>query len=338
MRVGVVGPLSADSLATNILHCLQDLDVTPIPLYSQGPINQGKLTKYSLEALRRLGAEGELFTQRPIAKRALEAECDVVINTLQALMPEVIQPMKDAGIKVAVWYPDHVANLGRLSIVSSDYDAVFLKDPLLVQRFTKVYGMPAHYLPEACNPTWHHPVGDPLQDAHIAVVGNIYATRARLLVRLAADGVPLRLYGGNDGHFLVRAGDAFPRWFDPGTLKALHAGGPVFRMDKSKVFRQARGVLNNLHPAEMASVNCRLFEATAAGGAVLCERRDSLAELFSEGSEVLGFSSYAELLDHCRTLIEDPVLGTEIGDTASRRALRDHTYQMRLRELLTILV
>lgn len=32
------------------------------------------------------------------------------------------------------------------------------------------------------------------------------------------------------------------------------------------MFREAAGVLNNLHPAEMNSVNARLFEATAAGG------------------------------------------------------------------------
>lgn len=337
MRVGVIGPLTADSLATNILHCLADLEVTPVPLHSQGPKEPGRITRYSMEALRRIGAEGELFTQRPIGRRAVAERCDVVINTLQALMPEVVGTMKAAGIKVGIWFPDNVGNVGRMSIVASDYDAIFLKDPLFVDRLEKVYGMPAHYMPEACNPTWHHPEGDPTAEPYIVSVGNIYPTRARLLARLASDGVPLKLFGGNDGHSLGLAGGAFPRWFDPGVLADHHTGGPVFRMDKSRVFRQARGVLNNLHPAEMDSVNCRLFEATAAGAAVLCERRESLRDLFVEGSEVLAFDCYEGLLTHCRTLVDQPEYGVEIGDAASERSLADHTYQVRLKEMLKIL-
>ncbi len=61
---------------------------------------------------------------------------------------------------------------------------------------------------------------------------------------------------------------------------SCYAGHPVFGHDKARVFREAAAVLNNLHPAEMRGVNARLFEATASGAAVLCERRPVLDELF----------------------------------------------------------
>jgi spore maturation protein CgeB len=51
-------------------------------------------------------------------------------------------------------------------------------------------------------------------------------------------------------------------------------------------------VLDNLHPAEMHGLNCRLFEATAAGRAVLCESRPARAELFDTDREVLAFASF----------------------------------------------
>jgi spore maturation protein CgeB len=93
-------------------------------------------------------------------------------------------------------------------------------------------------------------------------------------------------------------------------------------------------VLNNLHPAEMNSVNARLFEATAAGGAVLCEHRDVLQDLFRVDEEVLAFSTFDELVDHCRLLLNDSGLTRTIGDAATQRAHAEHTYEIRLTAIL----
>jgi spore maturation protein CgeB len=115
----------------------------------------------------------------------------------------------------------------------------------------------------------------------------------------------------------------------------LYAKRSVFRQEKARTFRQATAVLNNLHPSEMASVNCRLFEATGSGAAVLTEYRDALPDLFDMGSEVLAFSRFDELMKHWNALVDDPELGTRIGDAAAKRALADHTYQHRLKVILT---
>jgi spore maturation protein CgeB len=93
-------------------------------------------------------------------------------------------------------------------------------------------------------------------------------------------------------------------------------------------------VLNNLHPAELHGVNNRLFEATGAGGAVLCEQRQALAELFDPGREVLPFDNFADLVDQARQVLADGELTRRIGDAASRRAHEDHSYQARLPAIL----
>jgi spore maturation protein CgeB len=84
----------------------------------------------------------------------------------------------------------------------------------------------------------------------------------------------------------------------------------------------------------MNSVNARLFEATAAGGAVLCEERDVLKDLFRLNDEVLAFSTFNELVAHCYALLEEPALSQAVGNAATKRAHAEHTYEVRLTAIL----
>lgn len=326
MRVGVIGPVGPDTLADNIVHCLGLMSVQAVALGPATPLPSNRILRAFVEAARRQSAETEEWAQRPLISRVREARCDVVLNVQQSLMPGTVTKIKRLGPAVGLWFPDSVASVQRLAMIAADYDALFLKDPLFAQRLRDVYGMRASYVPEACNPTWHRPVGRPASSAHIVVVGNLYPTRVRLLTKLHEAGIPLKLFGAG-----------FPRWYDAGAVSAVRPGPFLTRADKSRVFREAAGVLNNLHPAELTSVNARLFEATAAGGAVLCERRDSLTDLFEDGTEVVGFSTFEELLAHAQGLLSNPAGATAMGDAASVRAHQDHTYQIRLSEMLSVL-
>lgn len=323
MRVGIIGPTEPDQFADNIAHCLPNIGVDAVPLGPSTPLPHNKALRLATQLAERQTAETQEWFQRPLIGRVRDSGCDVIINVDQSLMPETVAKIKSGGRRIALWYPDHVANISRMAMIASDYDALFIKDPLFVQRLAQLYGLPAIYMPEACNPQWHRPIGQPGQEPFIVVVGNLYPTRARLLQRLHIAGIPLKLYGPN-----------FPRWYDAGPLAGLFNHPSVMREEKSRVFREARGVLNNLHPAEMNSVNARLFEATAAGAAVLCEHRDVLQDLFRVNEEVLSFSTFDELVDHCRLLLTDPGLTQTIGDAASARAHTEHTYEIRLTTML----
>lgn len=322
----MIGPIGPDTLADNILHCLPLIGAQAVALGPATPLPNNRILRALAELGRRQSAETEEWAQRPLISRVREAKCDIVLNVQQSLMPGTVARIKRLGPAVGLWFPDSVASINRLAMVAADYDALFLKDPLFAQRLRDVYGLYALYVPEACNPTWHRPVGRPASSGHIVVVGNLYPTRVRLLTRLQEAGIPLKLYGAN-----------FPRWYDAGSVATLPAGLFLTRENKSRVFRESAGVLNNLHPAELSSVNARLFEATAAGGAVLCERRDALTDLFEDGKEVVGFSSFDELLACAQALLRDPAAAKTIGDAGSARAHRDHTYQVRLEVILAVL-
>jgi spore maturation protein CgeB len=89
-----------------------------------------------------------------------------------------------------------------------------------------------------------------------------------------------------------------------------------------------------MHPAEMAGVNGRLFQATGCGAAVLTEYRRALPELYDIGHEVLAFHDFDELVGQASRLLNETGLTGRLGDAAARRAHRDHTYAQRVATIL----
>jgi spore maturation protein CgeB len=150
----------------------------------------------------------------------------------------------------------------------------------------------------------------------------MYPSRVRLLDRLIAKGIPLKLYGG------------FPHLLGDTPVRQAYTGRSVLREDKARAFRSAAGVLNTIYPAEVAGVNSRLFEAASCGAAVLTEFRPTVPELFDVGSEVLDYHGFDSLIDQASRLLNETGLTARMGDAAARRAHRDHTYDLRVAAIL----
>jgi spore maturation protein CgeB len=325
MRIGVIGPHRPDDMADNVLHALGAMGHVGLPLGPAYP-RGGVPIRALVEAGRQATRVDELL-QRRVVRLARDAELSVVISVETTLLPATVAALQRFGTKVALWFPDCIANLGRSLLYLATYDAVFVKEPHLVERTRALLETPIHYLPEACNPTWHRPPDDVRATPFVVVAGNMYPSRVRLLERLDRAGVPLRLYGSG-----------WPRWIHSPVLERCHTRRYVTRHEKARVFRSAAAVLNNLHPAELDGVNCRLFEAAGCGAAVLCETRPELERHFDPKHEVLAFDDFDELVDRARYLLDQREDGRRMGDAASRRAHRDHTYQQRLNRILEVLV
>ncbi len=322
MRASVIGPLWPDSFADNIASGLRDLGLVVTSHGGVHPGSRGHLAALALET----GFRSHWLSthwQIRMADDVMNAAPDVAISTDARMAPEAVARLRSAGVRVAMWFPDAVANLGRFQMLTAEYDVLAFKDPLLVQRLQATYATNVRYLPEACRPDFHSPpLGVTPQPGPIVVVGNMYPSRLMLLRRLHDDGVPLQLFGGD-----------FPRWSDPGPLKDLHTGEIVTGLRKAEVFRGASAVLNNLHPAEMDGANARLFEATGCGALVLTEQRPALSSLFDD-DEVVSFASYDELRAAARAAVAGDLLAKAFGDRASARAHAEHRYVDRLTRLL----
>lgn len=322
MRIGVIGPNFPDSFADNIISALAGMGHDSVPL---GPLYapRGRYLSAIGMTIRNAFPVLDERTQRHIAMAARQAECEIVINVDQGLMPDVVRDMRQAGIRVGMWFPDAVMNMGRQLMLLAPYDAVFVKEPHFVKTLGALLDKPLFYLPEACNPRWHRPLLPAGTEPYLVIAGNMYPSRVLVLERLLASGIPLKLYGGG-----------FPRWIGETPLRAVHERRPIFEAEKARVFRSAAGVLNTMHPAEMAGVNVRLFEAAGCGAAVLTELRPTVPELFAIDDEVLVFRDFDELVAQARRLLRDSGLSAKLGDAAAARAHESHTYERRLTVIL----
>lgn len=323
VRVGVVGPVAPDYFADNIGDALGRIGNSVNQLGAARPHSRVRL-KSSIAALARQALPRmEERAQDRIVRAALEARCEVVISLDANLAPNAVRRLRREGMRVAFWFPDAVSNIGRQLMLLAPYDALFFKEPHLVDRYQATLDLPVYYLPQACNPRWHRPIGIPGTDPYFVIAGNMYPSRVRLVERLLAKGIPLRLYG-----------TGFPRWLGESSARGAHTGRCVFREEKAQVFRSAAGVLNTMHPAEITGVNSRLFEAAACGAAVLTEFRPTVPDLFDVGQEVLAYDDFDDLVDQASRLLNEPGLGKRLGDAAARRAHREHTYDLRVADIL----
>jgi spore maturation protein CgeB len=323
VTVGVVGPTGHDTFAENIADALRRMGHSVAQL---GPAHSSYCDRrvHAVATLARKALPGiDERTQRHIVQKAVDAGCEIVINVDLRLVPDTVRRLGQGGARVAFWFPDALSQLGRQLMLLAPYDAVFFKEPHLVERLRSNLGIPAYYLPEACNPRWHRPCLPAGTDPYLVVAGNMYPSRVRLLERLIGKGIPLKVYG-----------PGIPSWVGETPLREMHAGRCVYREEKARVFRSAAGVLNTMHPAEVAGVNARLFEATGCGAAVLSEFRPTLPEVFAVGDEVLAFRDFDELVDQATRLLNEPGLTARLGDAAALRAHRDHSYDSRLAVVL----
>jgi len=323
VRVGVIGPVGPDYFAENVGEALLHTGHLVTQLGPAHARQQGQLTR-NIALLARHGLPHlEQWLQHRIVKAALDADCEVVINLDAKLLPGAVMELKRAGVRVAFWFPDAVSNLGRQLMLLAPYDAIFFKEPHLVERLRANLDLPVHYLPEACNPRWHRPLVPAGTEPYLVIAGNMYASRVRLLDRLIAKGVPIKLYGAG-----------FPRWLGDSEARQAHTGLCAFREDKARIFRSAAGVLNTMHPAEVAGANARLFEAAGSGAAVLTEFRAAVPDLFAVGEEVLVFHDFDELVDQAARILNEAGLTARLGNAATRRAHRDHSYDLRVAAIL----
>jgi spore maturation protein CgeB len=83
-----------------------------------------------------------------------------------------------------------------------------------------------------------------------------------------------------------------------------------------------------------AAVNQRVFDAPAAGGFVLTDFREQLAELFEVGEEVACFIDPGEIGDLVRYYLQHPEVRERITAKARSRVLAKHTYRHRAAAML----
>jgi len=269
------------------------------------------------------------------------ADCDVIIKhsgvgVFDALLEEKVLECRSAQTRVAFWDVDAPATLARIENDPQDafrslipaYDFIFTYGggPPVVEHYRHLGAANCHPIYNGLDPETHHPVAaDPALHCDALFVGNRLPDRERrveeFFLRAAELAPELQFCLGGEGW----AGKPMPqnvRWL-----------GHVPTHDHNRLNCSARMVLN-INRDSMAGVGfsppTRIFEAAGAGACLITDRWDGIQEFFAAGREILVAGSAEEVVKDLRS--HAPEQAREIGDNMRRRALRDHTYRLRVEQ------
>lgn len=205
------------------------------------------------------------------------------------------------------------------------YDHVFVQDgglAALLRASAPVRG--ASLLGPACDPREHRPValGEGERralGADVAYLGYAYPNRLEMMEAL--QDFDVRLWGVG--------------WDASPALAARFRREPVHGLKKTLVYNATAVNLNlQSHSYQLDGVTCRPFEVAACGAFCLTEPRRDLAAFFRAGEEMVTFDGTADLRGKIAHFLARPDERRAIAEKARARALAEHTYLHRVRQVL----
>lgn len=331
-RVFIIGSDRFDSVGDSYRRTLEPH--YEVALFNPEELLPTRLNPWGRERPTRMTAAVNLFSRvvlgDPLALVANQLRRavarfgpDLVLTTaIESLNPQLIAQIRADSPKAKIIgvFSDHIANFARGYFFIADYDALFFKDRYIVDKLRAKLGWKhVFYLPQACDPTLHHPVSLTDEDMErfgcdITIAGNVYPFRAAQLTPLI--GRDLRIWG-----------DAVPRWLNH-PIRQHCCPHYVAGENKCRAMLAAKIVLNSNHYAEISGTNKRTFEVAAIGAFQLTDT-PALADVFIPDVEVAAFTTQTDMLAKIDYYLARPHVRIEMARKASERAHKEHTYAHR---------
>jgi spore maturation protein CgeB len=243
--------------------------------------------------------------------------------------------------RVAFWDVDAPATLARVEQNPSDpfrdltpqYDFIFTYGGGLpiVDHYTRLGAANCHPIYNGLDPDHHHSVEpDPKYTCDLAFIGNRLPDREKrvedFFLRAAELAPELKFILGGAG------------WGEKALPPNVRWIGHVATHQHNAINSSAR-ILLNINRESMAHVGfsppTRVFEAAGAAGCLITDRWPGVDRFFVPGKEILIASTAQEIVEHLHCLDADGCHA--IGIAMKDRALREHTYELRVKTVDSIL-
>jgi spore maturation protein CgeB len=263
---------------------------------------------------------------------AYEWKADLVFALAQApLVPRAIDALKQLNIRSAFWFVENNRVLTYWKDVAAHYDWFYgIQENGFLERLAQAGAPQPRYLPVACDPERHRPLTLTADErvrfgSDVSFAGSPYLNRRRMFTGIAD--MNLRLWGGG--------------WDDPLLGHLMAEEGRTFDIDDMVRVFCASSINLNLHSANHVTgidpepdfVNPRTFELAACQAFQLVDRRDPLPALFAS-DELVTFTTAAEMRAQIKWYLARPEERAQMAARARTRALAEHTYAHRMRQVL----
>ena len=274
------------------------------------------------------------------------AKCDLVIKHSgvgadDELLEHAVLECRSSRTSVAFWDVDAPATLSRVEQRPDDpfrplipnYDFIFTYGggTPVVEHYLELGAANCHPVYNGLDPDCHHPVEpDPELKCDLAFVGHRLPDREKrvedFFLRAAELAPDLSFVLGGEGW----GGKKLPsnvRWI-----------GHVSTNQHNLVNCSARMVLN-LNRESMAKTGfsppTRVFEAAGAGACLITDEWPGISQFFEPWHEILVASSAGSIVHWLRSV--STAQAREVGSAMRERALAEHTYELRVRDVERVL-
>jgi spore maturation protein CgeB len=225
------------------------------------------------------------------------------------------------------WWLNDPFQWERASKILGNYDFAFTNAKYSVDAYVAAGLKNVRFLPSACDASVHRPLDGVARECALSFAGDWSPLRERLVERLAADGVDLRVYG--PWRRKLRA---------ESPLRARLEHGFFSPERMIQIFAACDATLNVHTWRERFDfgLNPRVFEAGGCGTPQLVDHKRELDELFTPAQRagMLVYRSDEELMALARSLPARAAEARAAALAASESFRREHSYAARVREML----
>jgi spore maturation protein CgeB len=268
-----------------------------------------------------------------LVKTAQQMKPDVcLIVGGQTIASQTVQRIKEKGIRVGLWTTDVPIDFETILEAAPFYDHLFCAGSEALDIFQSKGFKHTTLLPFACAPSYHKPLSLSASDRDqygkdIVFVGSFYPNRAKVLESIA------------DYHLGVWG----PYWEKLSPDSPLRPKAVNIKMNYDvwvKIFNASK--INIVIHYNDGVVPCyqispKLFEALACGCFVLTDQQKDVKALFKDKEHVVFFKDENDLRSKIDYYLEHPEERLIIAQKGHEEVLAKHTYEHRLKEILSIL-
>ncbi len=293
--------------------------------------NESLWEKFLSSIYKKIGNE-EIYVSanKRIRKRLLSYTPDLLFAIYGIhISKETLFFAKKMNIKTACWWLNDPFQFNRGLKLAENYEYWFSNSQKCAEIIQSKFNIKSHFLPTACEPQTHKKIlKNQKFSCDICFAGDWSKSREKMLSFLISKGFNIKIYGPwerklNKDSPLFRY--LIPGFFTPNQM--------------TEYFNNAKIVLNHHTWFKKSShgVNPRLFEAAACEAVQVVDFKNEIPSLFVIDEEIITYTNISQLPAILNSLISDSNKRQKIANKAKTRALKDHTYEKRMGQMLSFI-
>lgn len=261
-----------------------------------------------------------------------------VFHTKAEMPVKVFDDLKKRT-KVVMWYPDPVIPEWLIPYVKAS-DIFFTMSEGLVDEFKKI-NPNSFWLSQAFEPSFFEikeitPEDIKTYSSDVTFVGNLgskeqYLSRRDSLKKVANLDIRFKWWGPK----IPRKITTIPLLV--GKLGRSYGGKFVWGEEYAKVCKLSKIFLAfDSMPHIRKSMSARMYTAVGCGAFYMCRYVEGIEDVLVPDKEIVTFQDDDEMIDKIKFYLKRDDLREKIALAGQERVLKDHTYEIRIKELIKI--